>query len=88
MPKKNSNIQKGHLTSVHSYENSMNVSNVVTEGAESEAEAEAREMIEGKDMGIGTTSIFNEKEEIELANEIEKLVIESMDEIERFNLNP
>ena len=81
MPKKNSNIQRGHLTSVHSYENSMNVSNVVTEGAESEAEAEAREMIEGKDMGIGTTSIFNEKEEIELANEIEKLVIESMDEI-------
>lgn len=64
----------------------MNVSNVVTEGAESEAEA--RELIEGKDMGIGTTSIFNEKEEIELANEIEKLVIESMDEIERFNLNP
>ena len=88
MPKKNSNIQKGHLTSVHSYENSMNVSNVVTEGAESEAEAEAWEMIEGKDMGIGTTSIFNEKEEIELANEIEKLVIESLDEIERFNLNP
>ena len=88
MPKKNSNIQKGHLTSVHSYENSMNVSNVVTEGAESEAEAEAREMIEGKDMGIGTTSIFNEKEELELANEIEKLVIESMDEIKRFNLNP
>ncbi len=65
----------------------MNVSNVVTEGAEFEAEPEAREMIEGKDMGIGTTSIFNEKEVIELANEIEKLVIESMDEIERFNLN-
>jgi hypothetical protein len=75
-----------NLTSVQSYENSMNVSNVMTEGAESESEA--KEMIEGKDMGIGTTSIFNEKEEIELANELEKLVIESMDEIERLNLNP
>jgi len=66
-----------NLTSVQSYENSMNVSNVMTEGAESVSEA--KEMIEGKDMGIGTTSIFNEKEEIELANELEKLVIESMD---------
>ena len=73
-----------NLTSVQSYENSMNVSNVMTEGAESESEA--KEMIEGKDMGIGTTSIFNEKEEIELANELEKLVIESMDEIERLKI--